>query len=131
MPTGTDRTLRPRGSVLVVEDEPIVAMDLETLLRRHGWRVLGPAGSVAEALRLLAAGERPDLALLDANLRGELAGPVAEALRARGVPFLLTSAYDPPGALSPSLLGARNLGKPTDPRRLLAALEALAPAPQG
>ena len=40
--------------VLVVEDEFLIALDLEQLLRRHGWRVLGPAATVAAALRLLA-----------------------------------------------------------------------------
>jgi DNA-binding response OmpR family regulator len=50
--------------VLVVEDEFLIAMELELLLGRHGYRVLGPAATVAEALRLLAA-EAPDAALLD------------------------------------------------------------------
>ena len=82
--------------VLVVEDEFLIAMDLELLLRRHGWRVLGPAATVAEALRLLAD-ERPDVALLDLNLQGELVTPVAEELRAQDVPFVLASAYDSRG----------------------------------
>jgi CheY-like chemotaxis protein len=61
----------PRGlMVLVVEDEFLIAMDLEAMLRGHGWRVLGPAATVAEALRLLDGGETPDVALLDVNLRG-------------------------------------------------------------
>src|SRR5215212_8822543 len=82
VPFGQGLQPRPDGRlVLVVEDEFLIAMDLELLLRRHGWRVLGPAATVAEALRLLAD-ERPDVALLDLNLRGELATPVAEELRA-------------------------------------------------
>ena len=115
--------------MLVVEDEFLIAMDLELLLHRHGWRVLGPAATVAEALRLLA-GETPDVALLDFNLRGEMVTPVAEELRARGVPFVLASAYnrhDGPAAVT-ALAGVPNLGKPTDERRLLAALaQAVAP----
>ena len=63
--------------MLVVEDELLIAMDLELLLQRHGWRVLGPATTLAEALRLLAAGRTPDVALLDLNLQGELVTPVA------------------------------------------------------
>lgn len=47
---------------LVVEDEFLIAIGLELLLQRHGWRVLGPAATVAAALRLLT-GERPDVAL--------------------------------------------------------------------
>jgi two-component system, response regulator PdtaR len=114
--------------VLVVEDEFLIALDLELLLRRHGWRVLGPAATVAAALRLLR-GAMPDVALLDVNLGGELVTPVAAELRARGVPFVLASAYDRLGLLRDAVLAAApNVGKPTDERRLLAALaRALAP----
>ena len=114
---------RPDGRlVLVVEDEFLIAMDLELLLRRHGWRVLGPAATVAEVLRLLAA-ERPDVALLDLNLRGELVTPVAEELRVQDVPFVLASAYDSRGLTAVAALAeVPNLGKPTDERRLLATL---------
>ena len=114
--------------MLVVEDEFLIAMDLELLLRRHRWRVLGPAATVAAALRLLRQGETPDVALLDVNLRGELVTPVAAALRARGVPFVLASAYHVPALAAAALAGALNVGKPTDERRLLAALaRAVAP----
>jgi two-component system, response regulator PdtaR len=114
---------RPDGRlVLVVEDEFLIALDLALLLQEHGWRVLGPAATVAEALRLLAD-ERPDVALLDLNLRGEPVTPVAEELRARGVPFVLASAYDSRGlTMVAALAEVPNLGKPTDERRLLAAL---------
>jgi two-component system, response regulator PdtaR len=111
----------PRPLVLVVEDEFLLAMELELLLEGHGFRVLGPAATVAEALGLLAA-ETPDAALLDVNLRGETVTPVAGALRARGVPFVLASAYDRPDLTAAELAGAPNLGKPTDEARLLAAL---------
>jgi two-component system, response regulator PdtaR len=108
--------------VLVVEDEFLIAMDLELLLRRHGWRVLGPAATVAEALRLLRS-ETPDVALLDINLRGEPVTPVAEELRAQGVPFVLASAYDHHGLeAAAALAGAPNLGKPTDEQSLLTTL---------
>ena len=114
--------------VLVVEDEFLIAMDLELLLRRHGWRVLGPAATVAAALRLLRQSDTPDVALLDVNLRGELVTPVAEALRARGVPFVLASAYPSLSQAAAALAGAPNIGKPTGERRLLAALaRAVAP----
>jgi CheY-like chemotaxis protein len=114
---------RPDGLlVLVVEDEFLIAWDLELLLERHGWRVLGPAASVAQALRLLDGGGTPDVALLDVNLGGELVTPVAEALRARGVPFVLASAYDRLDLVAPALAGAPNVGKPTDEGRLLTAL---------
>ena len=129
MPTGPTGVARPRGRlVLVVEDEFLIAWDLELLLARHGWRVLGPAASVAQALRLLDEGEAPDVALLDVDLRGEPVAPVAAELRARGVPFVLASAYHVPAQAAAALAGAPNIGKPTDERRLLAALaRAVAP----
>ena len=127
MPPASSRSPASGGGrrvVLVVEDEILIAMDLELLLEQQGWRVLGPAASVAEVLHLLEAGRPlPEVALLDVNLRGELVTPVAEALRAHGVPFLLVSAYDRAVLDVPALAGAVNLGKPTDQRRLLAALK--------
>ena len=114
--------------VLVVEDEFLIALDLERLLRRHGWGVLGPAATVGQALRLLRGGEAPDVALLDVNLRGEPVTPVAELLATKGVPFVLASAYASRGLREAVLAGAPNVGKPTDERRLLAALaRAVAP----
>jgi DNA-binding response OmpR family regulator len=128
VPLGQAPQPRPDGRlVLVVEDEFLIAMGLELLLHQHGWRVLGPAATVNEALRLLQ-GETPDVALLDIHLRGELVTPVAEELQARGVPFLLASAYDGHGLAGVALAKAPNLGKPTNERRLLAALrQAVAP----
>ena len=111
----------PGRLVLVVEDEVLIALDLERLLRRHGWRVLGPAATVAAAVRLLDR-EAPDAALLDVNLRGERVTPVAAALRARGVPFVLASAYGRAQLTAEVLAGAPNVGKPANVRRLLAAL---------
>ena len=109
--------------VLVVEDEFLIATELEHTLGRHGWRVLGPATTVARALRLLDGdGELPDVALLDVTLRGGTAAPVAARLRALGVPFVLASAYDDARLTALGLGGVPNLGKPTDDRRLLAAL---------
>lgn len=99
-------------SVLVVEDEALVALDLEETLKMAGVHVMGPAASVAEAMALLEAGT-PDAAILDLNLRGELVTPVARKLRERGVPFMLATAYnhlrsDKEQAFS----GVANLGKP-------------------
>lgn len=121
----------PGRLVLVAEDEALIAMDLEARLRRHGWRVLGPAATVAAALRLLdGGGEVPDVALLDVNLRGEMVTPVAERLRALGVPFVAASAYDDDRLAALGLGGAPAVGKPARERVLLAALErAAAPAP--
>jgi CheY-like chemotaxis protein len=109
--------------VLVVEDEFLIAMDLEAMLREHGWRVLGPAATVAKALSLLEDGEMPDVALLDVNLKGETVVPVAEVLRERGVPIVLASAYNHAASMADVLAGAPNIGKPAQERHLLATLK--------
>lgn len=78
--------------VLVVEDEALVAMLVEDMLADMGCEVMGPAGSVKQALDLLAR-EEPQAAILDVNLGGEAIYPVADALMARGVPFVLATGY--------------------------------------
>ena len=80
--------------VLVVEDEYLLADDLREALEAAGAEVVGPVGTVTEALDLLARGPAPDAALLDVNLQGEMVYPVADALRARGLPFVFTTGYD-------------------------------------
>lgn len=113
-------------TVLIVEDEFLIAIDLQFLLEQHGWRVIGPAASVQTALRLIED-ELPSVALLDINLGSELVTPVAEFLKERGVPFALASAYDKPEQIGGQVLaGAPNVGKPPSERRLLAALAQLA-----
>jgi DNA-binding response OmpR family regulator len=112
-------------TVLIVEDEFLIAMDLKELLEHHGWRVIGPAASVDGALRLLER-EFPSVALLDIHLRNELVTPIAERLKERNVPFALASAYDRPERLGGEVLaGAPNVGKPIEERSLLAALTQL------
>jgi CheY-like chemotaxis protein len=81
--------------LLVVEDEYLIAAALERALEDHGAEVVGPAGSVEGALRLVEAeGDRLDGAVLDINLRGERVYPVADVLAARGVPFVFLTGYD-------------------------------------
>ncbi|WP_200841285.1 response regulator [Geminicoccus flavidas] len=87
----------------MVEDDPFIAMDVESLLRAHGWRILGPAHSIAEALALLDQ-QIPDLALLDVEIDPELVVPVTAALQGQGVPFVLCSARPP--SKVPPLAGA-------------------------
>lgn len=110
-------------SILVVEDEFLVAMDLEMILEGNGHDVIGPATSIDAALRLLK-GTLPDVALLDVNLRGRPVVPVAERLQCLRVPFVLVSAYtsfDFEG--SEVLEGAEHVLKPFKERHLIQALE--------
>lgn len=114
-----------RKTVLIVEDEFLIAMDLQLMLEGLGWRVIGPVATVEAALRLLED-DLPSVALLDVNLGNELVTPVADLLKARGVPFAVASAYSRPEQLGGEVLaGVPNVGKPTSERGLLVALSQL------
>lgn len=78
--------------VLVVEDEPLVAMDIEVCLSQAGFRVVGPAANVESAMELIEAGGF-DVALMDANLAGQRVDALAQELQRRGVPFAFVSGY--------------------------------------
>ncbi len=84
--------------VLVVEDEALVSMLLEDMLEDLGCQVLGPLMRVSDALAVVAEPDTQfDVAILDVNLAGERCFTVAEALRARGTPFVLSTGYDDGG----------------------------------
>ncbi|MES2711200.1 MAG: PAS domain S-box protein [Pseudomonadota bacterium] len=106
--------------VLVVEDDPVIAIEIATTLEQAGYAVLGPARSVADGLALLSA-QMCDAAVLDTNLGEETAEPIAAALRARGVPFISVSGYSrqqqPAG-----LRDAPLLVKPLRPGQLMEAI---------
>jgi CheY-like chemotaxis protein len=105
--------------LLVVEDDYIIALDLAQWLEDMGLQIIGPAGSVADALDLVEANaDRIDGALLDINLRGERVYPVADQLAARGLPFAFTSGYDDVVISSP-YANARRYEKPLDREQIL------------
>jgi CheY-like chemotaxis protein len=81
--------------VLVVEDQFAVALDLCEGLDREGASVVGPASSVEDALQMLESSARPDVAVLDIQIRGGLVYPVADRLEELGVPYVFTSACEP------------------------------------
>ena len=84
------------AKVLVVEDEVVVALELEATLREVGCTPLGPVASIADALATLKA-DRPDAVLLDLGLTDGRATPVAEALASAGVPFAVMTGFDAMG----------------------------------
>jgi CheY-like chemotaxis protein len=120
--TGADGSLRGLR-LLLVEDEAIVAMMLEDMLHDLGCVVVGVAGSVLSGL---AIADDPtmqlDGAVLDVNLGGEMVYPVAEALRARGVPFIFSTGYAG-GGLADDFREAPILAKPYGPHALEAGLK--------
>jgi CheY-like chemotaxis protein len=80
--------------ILVVEDEYMIADDLQRDLEKQGAKVVGPVPSVADALNLLVVEGVLDGAILDVNLRGEKVFPVVDLLRERGVPMVFTTGYE-------------------------------------
>ncbi|MFS0790222.1 response regulator [Brevundimonas phoenicis] len=83
--------------VLIVEDELLVAMLLETILSDMGCDVIGPESNVDDGLRIASGTGELDAALLDVNVAGQEVFPVAEALKARGVPFVFSTGYGEAG----------------------------------
>ena len=96
--------------VLVVEDESLVAMLLETILEDMGCTPVGPAATVDDGLAMVES-ETLDAALLDVNVAGHQVFPVAEALKARGVPFVFSTGYGE-GGLPDEWRGQATLQKP-------------------
>jgi CheY-like chemotaxis protein len=108
-------------SVLVVEDEAMIALMLEDMLADMGCAVVGPADGLVQALALVAGPGSIDVALLDVNLAGKPVFEVADALRERGVPMVFSTGYGDAG-LREMDRGAPVLRKPFRSIELATAL---------
>ena len=113
-----------QARILIVEDEPIIALTLQDLLAGAGFEIAGVAVKLETAFALIESG-RCDAAILDANLAGVSATPLASALAERGLPFIVLSGYSPeqlqgafPGALF-------FLQKPCRPAQVIRALKTI------
>jgi DNA-binding LytR/AlgR family response regulator len=116
------RPLRGRR-LLVVEDDYMVAVELARSLEEMGAQVIGPVGSVKDALAMVEmADARVDAAVLDINLHDERVYPVADALAGRGVPFVFVTGYDALAIPEPYVSWAPRLQKPVDKALLARAL---------
>ena len=113
--------------VLVAEDEPLLAMDLEMALEDAGAVVLGPAASLSKALELAQAATI-DAAILDVNLRGEEVYPAAQALSLKGVAILFHTAHGRAAELESMFPGAGVCMKPVSPEVLVRRICELAEA---
>jgi DNA-binding response OmpR family regulator len=98
--------------ILILDDEPLIAMMVEDWLTEIGCEAVGPANSVASALRLVES-EKLDGAILDVSLGGENSYSVADALRTRGIPFTFVTGRGADGVDS-RFEGAPVLAKPFD-----------------
>ena len=97
--------------VLVIEDESLVAMLLETILEDMGCTPVGPASNIDEGEALARDEAAFDAALLDVNVAGRQVFPVAAALKARGVPFVFSTGYGE-GGLPDEWRGNPTIQKP-------------------
>ena len=79
--------------ILVVDDEPLIAMMIADWLKEQGHEILGPAYSVSQAFELLGS-ETVDAAILDVSLGEHNCYEVADALAAKAVPFVFATGYD-------------------------------------
>ena len=89
--------------ILLVEDEALIALMLEDMVEGMGCAVTGLAPRVGLGVTLAESGDF-DLAILDVNVAGENVEPVAQALAARGLPFIFATGYGEAGVP----LGYRN-----------------------
>lgn len=124
-PVAAPDALRPLAGlrILVVEDEPLIAMDIEERLLAAGGEVIGPATNLETARRLIAE-TAPDAALLDANLAGARVDDLAVELRRRGIPFAFATGFGR-ASLPEAFHDVPVLGKPFGSEQLVEMVRSL------
>lgn len=115
-------------TVLLVEDEVFVAMDIQMTLEDEGWTVAGPFPSTAEALAYLDH-NTPTCAILDVRLTDGDVFPVADRLRQKNVPFVFHSGHADGRALEQAYPASAFCQKPCLPTSLVEQVERLAGRP--
>ena len=119
MPDNKERT----GRVLIIEDEPLIALSLEDVLINAGFQIAGVAGKLENALALIES-VACDVAIVDANLAGVSASPAAIALAARRLPYIVMSGYSPE-QMQGVFPGAHFIQKPCRTELVIETLNAL------
>jgi DNA-binding response OmpR family regulator len=109
--------------ILIIEDEPLLALDLEDTLVNAGFAVVGTASTLEMALKLIET-VACDAAILDANLAGLSASPAALAMGARGLPFIVLSGYSREQQQE-TFTDALYIQKPCRPTQLIHALNTI------
>jgi DNA-binding response OmpR family regulator len=109
---------------LVVEDQFLIAMDIEDMLRTLGAGVVDIATSISDAFAAIEHA-RPDFAILDLKLDTETTAPIAERLQSLGVPLVFVTGYDDLRTMPEPLRKASLIRKPVDLGTLSATLKAL------
>lgn len=112
--------------ILVVDDEPLVAMDIMATLAEAGCEIVGPASTIHEA-KVLIEESGFDAALLDANLGGHSVDELAAALTRLNIPFAFVTGYGRE-RMPRAFRHAPLIGKPFSPEQLVKAVAQLVPA---
>ena len=107
--------------ILVVEDEMLAALELADILESRDCFVVGPAGTLIDALPLAQA-DGYDIAILDITLRDGEVFPLAEWLKENGKPFIFATAYGSSAGLPDGFSGSVLIPKPYPERQLVQAL---------
>ena len=117
---GSVSPLRAARSILIVEDELLVGLELEQILRDAGWHAIARVNSVSAALAAIAT-TKIDAAVVDLNLGRESAYPVVDMLAAEGIPFMILTGYAIEDVRQEHR--RRTVGKPFQSDELIGALD--------
>src|SRR5437868_13941863 len=112
------------SDVLVVEDDPIIALDFEATILDFGVKTVRIAANVADALDMIAD-RPPEFALLDVSLIREKSFAVAERLEALKIPFAFVTGYGVDARLPPAFATTPRLAKPYSTEALLSLLNGI------
>jgi DNA-binding response OmpR family regulator len=114
--------MKNHPSILLLEDDLLLAMDMEDHLLQAGHKIVGPFGRIADAVDAIP---RNDLAgaIVDLNLHGELSFPVIDMLRERSVPVIICSGHTELPELKGRLGKLPLLPKPWNPEKLNRLIE--------
>lgn len=111
-------------TILIVEDDPFIAMDLQDTFEEAGYTVLGPVASVDPGLKILKE-TTPDVAMLDYNLGKETSIPIAHKLDEVETPYVFLSGQVKEVVTANTNLSHQIVVKPFNPQRLIALIEGL------
>jgi CheY-like chemotaxis protein len=117
-----DRRSALPEDVLIVEDDPIIALDFEETILGFGVKTVRAAGTVATALDMISD-RAPDFALLDVGLIREKSFAIAERLDALNIPFVFVTGYSAEVRLPPAFADRPRLPKPYSSDALRALLK--------
>ncbi len=118
---------RRQMRILIIEDEPMIALGLEEFLIASGFKIAGVAAKLAKALAMIELGAL-DAAIVDANLGGVSASSAAAALDAKGLPYVLVSRYSAKQQAEAFPGAAMFLLNPFVPERLVKVLSEIVPS---